>query len=456
MKRTETNEKRWIRLWPIFLLMVTGLIVRFYIFLNITPRLHTDSVTYLILSDLEMVRTPGYPILIEILQFINDLFAFTTDYLGLIVFFQLFILGLTNVILVYILAKKMTKSTLFALFVGLLYNTNYFLLGFEFQILTETFATTLLLLTLLFYVKMVGGEKKYIWLAGFFSTWLILTRPVFLLLFIGLVIITLVVHISQIRKQHFLKKIAGSLIIFMVFNIVGITSWSLRNKIKYDYFGISILMPYQLRHYTKHFFHMYKKDDNADLNQYADIFLEEGCNAGRFDERLQKEFGFNQVEISSIFMKLNLKIIKDNPGEYLKQLPDSAADYYKNYSNFWMVPYNKIFLKNKGFIPRIFLFFYKLNVKLYKNLIPMLLMVVLLPALLLFFIRKDKKIFHLALLIEGVIQYNFLISVIATNSGIDNLRYRVPVEPLIILMFFTSLFYLGKKGFEFIGKRTLL
>ncbi len=310
--------------------------------------------------------------------------------------------------------------------------------------MTETIATTLLLLTLLFYVKTVEGKKKFVWPAGFFSAWLVLTRPVFLLLFVGLVLITLIVHIPQIRKEAFLKKTAGVLLIFMAFNVAAIGSWSLRNKIKFNYFGVSILMPYQLRHYTKHFFDKYKKDDNAELNRFADIYLEEECDAGRFDERLKKEFGFNEVEISHIFMQLNLKVIKDNPGEYLKQLPQSMGDYYKNYSNFWMVPFNKVFLKQKGFLPRIFLFFFRLNAWLYKHLVPMLLMVVFLPALLLFFVRRDKKAFHLALIMEGTLQYNFLVSVISTNSGIDNLRYRVPVEPLIIMLFLAALFYVGK------------
>ncbi|MDH5202811.1 MAG: hypothetical protein OEW69_06100, partial [Nitrospirota bacterium] len=42
----------------------------------------------------------------------------------------------------------------------------------------------------------------------------------------------------------------------------------------------------------------------------------------------------------------------------------------------------------------------------------------------------------LVFLCEFAINYNFLASVLSCNA--DNLRYRVPVEPLIVLIFLSS------------------
>jgi hypothetical protein len=259
-------------------------------------------------------------------------------------------------------------------------------------------------------------------------------------------------------KAGFLRRFVKPISIFLIINIVGIGSWMVRNKIKFDYFGISILMPYQLRHYTKHFFHKYREGDDELLNRCAEIFLEEGCDAGRFDRRLQTEMNMDQVEISEIFMKMNIKVIRDNPGEYLRQVPNSARDYYRNYSATWMVPFNKVFLSTRGLMPRLFRFFFDMYSFLYKNLLSLLSMIVVLPVVAIICSRKNKEVFHLLMLIEGSLTYNFLISILSTNSGIDNLRYRVPVESMILIMTFSGIYFSVKCAGDFargVKNRTL-
>jgi hypothetical protein len=430
---------------PFLAVLASGLITRIYLFLTVSPRIQTDSLTYLFLSDLTTMRTPGYPLFMETLHFFNELFSLTSDYLGLIVFVQVFFLGLGNSLLIYLFSKKMTGSRWFSMMVGIFYNCNYFILGFEFNILTELLATTLLLLTLLFYYQIFEGKKYAPYLAGILSALLLLTRPIFLVYFIALFGTTTLVHFRKIFKDSFLKTHAKGLAIFLIFTLAGIGSWCVRNKIKFDYFGMSTVMPLQFRHYTKTFFHKYKMGKDVELDRFVSIYLEESLNTHNFQTRLEEEFNLTPVEISSIYMKMNVRMIKDYPWDYIKQIPESAEYYYKNYSSYWMTPYNRKLLSKRDPITRIFLFFFQINTKLYRNLSSLLLMVLILPAIFLFLVRKKQKIFHFLLLIIVTVNYNFAISVLATNSGIDNLRYRLPVEPLIVLVFLNAMYVLGRE-----------
>lgn len=430
---------------PLLAVFASGLITRIFIILKVTPRFQTDSLTYLFLSDLTTMRTPGYPIFMEGLHFFNDLFSLTSNYFGLIVFVQVFVLGIGNSLLVYLFSRKITGSRLYALFIGLLYNFNYFILVFEFNILTELLSTTLLLLTLLFYYQIFEGKAYAPFLAGLFSAFLLLTRPVFLVFFIALIGTTFVVHFRKIIKGDFFKTHAKGVAIFLLLTVAGIGSWCVRNKIKFDYFGMSTVMPLQLRHYTKDFFHKYKNGKDKELDQFVEIYFEEDMNTYNFQKRLEDEFNMTYVEFSRIFMKMNVRMIKDYPWDFIKQIPVSAAYYYKTYSSYWMTPYNRKLMTRKNPISRVFRFFFRLYSNLYGNLSSLLIMVLILPAALLLLVRKKQKIFHFLFLLIIAMFYNFAISVLSTNAGIDNLRYRVPVEPLIFLVFLSSLFVIGKK-----------
>jgi hypothetical protein len=85
----------------------------------------------------------------------------------------------------------------------------------------------------------------------------------------------------------------------------------------------------------------------------------------------------------------------------------------------------------------------------------LLVFVLLVPAGLLIATRKDKPIFHLLLLLEGTVHYNFLISVFLTPGGINNMRYRVPVEPFILLVVYAAVFYFGCSLFRAARERLL-
>ena len=430
------------RHWAILILLTAALLLRIFIFWSISPQLSTDSVTYLVLQDMQPERTPGYPLFIEIIQFFNDLLTITPQYLRLIVFFQIFLLGVLNTYLVYAFAKILTRSEGFALAMGLIFNLDYFVIGFEFVILTETLSLTLLGLALLFYWKIFQGKASAPYWAGLFSVCLLLTRPTYAALFLCLLVLTVVIHLRPILKGDFLRKYARPLAIFLIINLVGIGSWSWRNKVKYDYFGLTTILPYQLGYYTEQFYLKYKMGSDPELDKYAQILIEEKGRPYDFGNRLAEELKIPKAEVSRILMRLDLKLIKENFRQYLKILPDAASIYY-GYSWFWTKPQNKILVERSRILSALFGFFLNIYVSMFKNFIPLLLLILIIPLAFIWTARKRKDDFHWLCLLEGTIQYNFLVSVLLTNAGVNNMRFRVPVEPVILLVFYGALFTWG-------------
>jgi hypothetical protein len=431
------------RRWPLLVFLAASLVLRIFLFQSVIPRVQTDSVTYFELRNLDPVRTPGYPLFLELIQFLNDLFSLTPRYLLYIVFIQMFVLGMINCYLIYALARSLTGSEVFALAMGVIFNLDYLVIGFEFLILTETLSLTLLGLTLLFYRKIFERSKSAPYLAGVFSACLLLTRPSFAGLFVCLLGISTLIHIRPASGERFFRKYARPLAVFLLFNLVAIGSWSWRNKVKHGYFGISTILPYQMGYFTWHFYWKYKGGSDPELDKYAAILAEVKGRPFEFRWRLAETTKLSEAEISRILLRLNLKIIRDNPGEYFRLLPRAAAAYY-DYSWDWTAPQNKrIFNRNK-FPARLFRFFFRLHGGIFKNPLALLTFVLFVPLALLLAIRKNRELFHWLCLIEGTVHYNFLLSVFFTPGGINNLRYRIPVEPFILLVFYAALFLFGR------------
>jgi hypothetical protein len=366
----------------------------------------------------------------------------------------MFLLGLINTYLVYALARLLTRSEAFSLAMGLLYNLDYFVIGFEFLILTETLSLTLLGLTLLFYQKIFDRARGAAYLAGLLAVCLVLTRPSFAGLFICLLGLSWLAHVRPAAGPGFFKKYGPALAVFLLFNVAGIGGWSWRNKVRHGYFGISTILPYQLGYFTQHFYRKYKPSGDAEMDKYAAILAEVKGWPFEFRRRLAEDMKMTEAQISRVLMRLNLTMIRENFGDYLALLPRAASSYY-DYSWDWTAPQNRRVLRRNRFTAGLFRFFYGLYEGVFKNRLALLVFVLLVPAGLLIATRKDKPIFHLLLLLEGTVHYNFLISVFLTPGGINNMRYRVPVEPFILLVVYAAVFYFGCSLFRAARERLL-
>ncbi len=438
--------------WHILLVLVVALGVRVFIFKTMHPVVHTDSITFFFLRELDAVRTPGYPLFLELIFSLNDLFSLTSYYFRLVCFVQIFLLGVLNALLICRIAHELTENKVFGASMGIVYNLNYFVVGFEFQMMTETLSITLLLLVIGFYLRLFDGKIFLAILTGCLAVFLLYTRATYLLLGTGLLFLTFLGFFPSCIKGEFRKKYGPALGIFLLVNVLGIGAWSARNKIKYDYFGISSLMPYQLRYYTNPLFERYNPTGNERLDRVAQIYTEElqktkhsSATVYNFHVRAKKELGLSDSQISSDFLKVNIRLIRDFPWEYLKQVPDSLMQYYKQYKVYWSAGNAHKFIKAGSFPHNIFRRFFLFYQKMFTNSYLLCFLLVGTPLIVLLLSVKHKMKFHGWLILEGVILYNCFVSVLSTNAGINNLRYRQPVEPLILLMFYAAFFLLGKK-----------
>jgi len=335
---------------------------------------------------------------------------------------------------------------------GIFYNFNYFIIGFEFQLLTETLSITLLFSVIVLYLQFFKGKKLLAVFAGIFMVLLIYTKPTFLLLGIFLPILTFFGFYPKEKKVSFLKKLTPLWILFIAVNIIGAGGWALRNKIKFDYFGISSLMPYQLRYYTNPLFKKYKPSGNKKVDRVAEIYAEEfekrkhsSVAVYNFNLRLKKEMDLTDAEIASLFGKVNFKLIKDYPLDYLKQVPASVLSYYRQYSPYWTGGNAQKFLHNRAIIPVMFRSFFLFYKQLFTNLYFLAVLMIAAPLILFFLVHKNRLAFHGWFIIVAVIHYNCFVSTLTTIAGINNLRYRAPVEPLILLVFYAAIYYSGER-----------
>lgn len=355
-----------------------------------------------------------------------------------------------NCALVFIFSRLLTRSQGFAWMMGLMFNLDYFVVGFEFLILTETLTLTLLGLTLLSYRKVVEGKSRAGVGTGILSVWLLLTRPTFLVFFALLVGLTAVVYGRGAGRAEFFRKFARPVILFILINLVGIGAWMVRNKVKYDYWGVSSILPYQLGYYTTSFIEKYQKGSDERLDKYAELLIEEGGRPYNFARRLEEQ-GVPHREVSRILLKLNLKLIRENFGDYLRLIPGAMADYFE-YSWYWTTGHDQRIFARNSLLAAGWTFFFGFYRCLFESPFLLLGVVLIIPVILLVRVRKDRDVFHLLGLLYGAVVYNTLISVLLTNAGVNNLRFRAPVEPFLLLVFYAFFFLAGKDLYRRIRK----
>ncbi len=451
--------KRLAGMGPVLLLLGVALAVRVAVFFAMHPVVHTDSITFLFLSELDMVRTPGYPVFIELMLSLNDLLGMSSDPLRVIVFGQLFILGMLNVYLLYDITRSLTHSRGFAWLMGVMYNLNFFVLGFEIQLMTETLTVTLLFAFLALYVRLFKGKRSIACLAGLTMVLLIYTRATYLLFWIFLPPITWAAFFPASRRRRFLTDFWPAAVVFLLVCILGIGAWTARNKIKFDYMGISSLMPYQLRYYTNPLFAHYRPRGDMLLDRVAEVYAQEFQKSGpssvtvyNFHARLRGELGLSDAQIASAFMKVNLRLIRDYPWEYVRQIPDSLTSYYRQYKSYWTAGNTRKFLGPSDVLSVLFLRFFQFYQRLFLSLPGLLLLLVASPLLVLALSFRDRESFHGWLIVEAAIHYTALVSVLSTHAGINSLRYRQPVEPLILLVFYAGFFLAARSVFRWVRR----
>ena len=418
---------------PIRNIVIFGILLRAFFFLIFytSVTIFPDSDGYIelskLISDFNLkgyhgLRSPGYPLIISVFN----------QNLYLVVFFQ-FCVGISSTILWYktLLNYKfnLKASFLITLFLGCFINIVFY----ETNILVETI--TLFFISILFYLLSDTilerlTFKNLIGLSLFFG-FLVLIKPFYaflpFLLFAFLVV-----------KKPTFKTVFSKNIILVVFSLIAYYGWSYVNKVNTGYFAATSYYGLVNAQNCVYFAEKTPKEfawiskpyvryrENA-IREDKDVamYIWFAYEAGAFDK-----YKLTFQELSIELGKFAKVAIKENPGEYLKQV------VFRSWFNFWKPTFmyndekfnfkyaNKICV-GIWYLQRVFLILFRLSFLL---LVP-------------FYIYQffKNKIVTNEVIIVAIVFGNSVLQAIVTFGTND--RYSFPYEfimIILVLMFFKN------------------
>ncbi len=186
-------------------------------------------------------RTPGYPFLVSIIYAAFGEYPFT------VLLVQIF-LNLISILLMYKIGKELFSENI-GFIAAILFSIDLHHTIFIFQILTETFYTTIFLMAFLFYVKAIRkNQLKYFILTGIIYGISTLIRPISQYYIGGVLIFTVLWYYKT--WQQGIKHIA---IIGITYFMV-IAPWCYRNYSEYGHFALSNIKGYNLLFWNASYF----------------------------------------------------------------------------------------------------------------------------------------------------------------------------------------------------------
>ncbi|HQX83140.1 MAG TPA: hypothetical protein PKW63_15340 [Vicinamibacterales bacterium] len=310
------------------LLTVIGVTVRAGMFLVYQPVVYPDTNMYFTLasqlrhfdlSDYSGVRTPGYSLLLLLAG--QDVFA---------VWLMQSAMGVLISLLLFWICFIHTGSASWSLAAGLLHSLALNQLFFEANILSETFSTLLVVLSVACLVSALknGPRPAYGVAAGVVSAVVTLPRVVYV--YVGPLFALLVWLFERDAR-----RVAVSLGVAFLIPVLG---WGAFNKVTIDHFGLSTMTGYNLTNHSGAFMER-AGDQHATIR---DIYLkyreQQIAKTGShsmtiFSARgeMLKKTGLDNVHLSRQLTKLSLELFVNNPAVYLRSVAESWA-------RFWAAP----------------------------------------------------------------------------------------------------------------------
>lgn len=419
----------------LYLLLFSALFIRIILFCIYAPNVYPDTGWYeklakeistLNFSEYDGARTPVYPIFL-ILGFIK----------WKIIWIIQLIVGVANSLLIYFIIFKATKDQNYSFWSGLCYNFSLILLFFESNILTETICIFFLLLSVHYFQKIT--EKTPTNTVNRITDYLILsltvslaalTRPTFVYIF-PLLLIFLIYDFYKHKEQkgNLFKKLLFYIIPFLI--LAG--GWSIFNKIKTDYFGLTTLTGFHLIEHSGAFIE-YAPEEYSELKElylkYRKIkILETGEQTTTIYlvyPEIQKNKGYSIARISKELTAVSLWLFLHQPQLYIKSVIRAFFDFwlFPNFIEYWDL--NKIRFK-------IFQIPLGYGIKLELYLWFVLNILFISGSILFFFLRKLRNT-------KGKLTIYYLTSTVFILSIIqalvqygDNWRFSIAVKPFILL-----------------------
>jgi len=173
-------------------------------------------------------RMPGY----GWLYFLFRLFFSQSTSLNFLISIQL-LLSSVSVYMLALIALKIFEKKVYFYFSFLLYLTSIFVSVNDFVLMTESFATSCLIISLYFFVtSSQKNSLKYLFFSGLFLTWCIFLKPIIFPILSFLVVLLLVRGIKNRKYLLVSKRILLFVIPFLFFESL----WVYRNLKKHDRF----------------------------------------------------------------------------------------------------------------------------------------------------------------------------------------------------------------------------
>ena len=261
-------------------------------------------------------RTPGYSVILLLAG--QDHF---------IVWLMQSAMGVLVSLLLFGICFVHTHNAVWSFFAGLCHSLALNQVIFEANMLSETFNTLIIVLSVACLVSALKSDPRprFGVAAGFALALATLTRPV--CIYMGPIFVVLVLLFERNRK----RLAAGLGAAFLV----PVLGWAVFNKVTINYFGLTTLVGYNLTNHSGAF--MEKAGD-----QYAtirDIYLNyrekrfEQGKSHRFtifdarDEMLEKT-GLDEIGLSRQLTKLSLELFVSHPLLYLRGVAEAWASFW--------------------------------------------------------------------------------------------------------------------------------
>ena len=315
---------------PLTTLVIWGILYRlaivfFYGHITVFP----DSEGYQMLAQLladanlsgyDGTRSPGYPILLTLLG----------NNPALLIALQMLV-GIGGSVLVFKNLRLLKFSAVTALIISLSLDSLLHVVFYETCILTES--VTLFLMMLIFNILLNNYfEEKPVWvefLTGLLLAYLVMVKPFYIFL-------PFTIYGFYILKNFYPKAFLNSKIVIVVIPMTAFLSWSYVNKMNTGYFVPTTFYGFNLAQNCVHFAEkapkkyafisdIYVRHREKTIREGGDVAM----SIWSAYPELQEKTKLSIADLSFELQSFSKAAIKNNPGDYLKQVVVSWSDFWR-------------------------------------------------------------------------------------------------------------------------------
>lgn len=420
---------RWL-----ILLLIAGSVLRLGLWAIYEPVAYPDTGTYMrpaqnILtrdfSTYDGRRPPGYPLVLAIAGLSPD-----------VTWALQMLMGLAISVLLFYVAFALTRRAGLAALAGMTYNLNLSQLFFEANLVSETTATLattgVAALLLVSYKRIRDKRRVWPWLLGLglLAAFATLTRPQFV--FLPLLIATVIGYASRGRTGTGVWRSAGCVALAFLTSTAPILGWCWFNYANVGFFTISTQTGLNLMGHSLAFIEL-APDRYATIR---DIYLrhrdekraQTGGHAAIWEgvPEAMAATGLSLPALSNQLTRMSIEMFVQHPVRYANGVVHAWAD-------FWMAPMEwqpgRLRLPSvRRFIQLAWRLVEQPMVRLVNAIFVGLFAAVIISPALRRRLRWDLGLTTLAAIVLGT----SLVQALAI--WVDNARYAIPVQPLVIMI----------------------